>query len=136
MSMKWTHNDSRSRKSQDMQAFAEQCVSTGALNHLQSITLTINHHLDLQKWVDAVVQLINHSPIKLFQIYSTGVFFESPVTDDLWNQLILTHGSRLLRFSVHRMLISLECVQKICADCPNLEQLFIVLEPQSLVSPL
>ncbi|KAH9474448.1 hypothetical protein JR316_0012907 [Psilocybe cubensis] len=112
--------------------FANKCVSHGSLNHLRSVTLTVHHQLPMKEWISAAVHLVSASPLELFQIYSTGAFFESPMTDDLWNQLISTHGRRLIRFSVHRMLISLEAIRSICRFCVNLEQLFIVVEPKLL----
>lgn len=116
-----------------MTLFADKCVSHGSLNRLRSVTLTVHHQLPMKEWISAVILLISTSPLELFQIYSTGAFFESPMTDDLWNQLISTHGRRLIRFSVHRMLISLEAISSICRLCVNLEQLFVVVEPTSLV---
>ncbi|KAF4613324.1 hypothetical protein D9613_010978 [Agrocybe pediades] len=115
-----------------MATLASQCISSGALIRLRSITLTVNQQIPMKEWVTGVVELLSTSPLELFQIYSSGAFFESPVTDDLWNQLILNHGQRITRFSVHRMLISLEAIDNICSQCTNLEQLFIVVEPNSL----
>lgn len=116
-----------------MTLFANKCISHGTLNLLRSVTLTVHHQLPMKEWIAAVVHLISASPLELFQIYSTGAFFESPMTDNLWNQLIMTHGKRLVRFSVHRMLISLEAISNICRQCTNLEQLFVVVESTSLV---
>ncbi|PPQ79027.1 hypothetical protein CVT25_002336 [Psilocybe cyanescens] len=116
----------------NMTLFANKCISHGTLNLLRSVTLTVHHQLPMKEWIAAVVHLISASPLELFQIYSTGAFFESPMTDNLWNQLIMTHGKRLVRFSVHRMLISLEAISNICRQCTNLEQLFVVVESTSL----
>jgi hypothetical protein len=84
-------------------------------------------------WAKHVVYLLSASPLELFQIYAAGVFLYSPVTDELWRQLILTHGKRLLRISVHRMLISWEAIHSICVQCTKLEQLFLVVDPNLLV---
>lgn len=119
-----------------MAEFARQCNSSGVLKRLRSITLTVHQQLSMKEWIAGVIDLLSMSPLELFQIYSTGAFFESPMTDNLWSQLILTHGKRLIRFSVHRMLISLEAIKAICMQCTNLEQLFVVVEPTSLVSSL
>lgn len=119
-----------------MTEFARQCNSSGVLKRLRSITLTVHQQLPMEEWITGVIDLLSTSPLELFQIYSTGAFLESPMTDNLWSRLILTHGKRLIRFSVHRMLISLEAIQNICMQCTNLEQLFIVVEPNSLVSSL
>ncbi|KAF8902526.1 hypothetical protein CPB84DRAFT_1814867 [Gymnopilus junonius] len=103
----------------DMKSFASQCTKSGVLKRLRSVTLTVQQQVPMKEWISG--------------IYSTGAFFESPLTDDLWSKLILMHGTRLVRFSIHRMLISLEAIQNICVKCVNLEQLFVVVEPSSLV---
>ncbi|KIM41347.1 hypothetical protein M413DRAFT_146971 [Hebeloma cylindrosporum] len=116
----------------DMAEFARQCNSSGVLKRLRSITLTVYQQLVMKEWITGVLDLLGDSPLELFQIYSTGAFFESPMTDNFWRQLVLTHGKRLTRFSVHRMLISLEAIKTICLQCTRLEQLFVVVEPSSL----
>ncbi|KAF8152989.1 hypothetical protein B0H34DRAFT_87411 [Crassisporium funariophilum] len=116
----------------DMDVFASQCISSCALTRLRSITLTVHQQLPLNEWTKSVIKLLSASPLEFFQIYSTGVFFESPMTDIFWQQLISAHGQRLVRFSVHRMLIDLEAIMNICVKCINLEQLFVVVEPESL----
>ena len=119
-----------------MTEFARQCNASGVLRRLRSITLTVHQQLPVKEWMASVIDLLSTSPLELFQIYSTGAFFESPITDNFWSQLIVTHGKQLTRFSVHRMLISLEAIKAICVQCTNLEQLFIVVESSSLVSSL
>ena len=119
-----------------MTEFARQCNASGVLRRLRSITLTVHQQLPVKEWMASVIDLLSTSPLELFQIYSTGAFFESPITDKFWSQLIVTHGKQLTRFSVHRMLISLEAIKAICVQCTNLEQLFIVVESSSLVSSL
>ena len=116
-----------------MTEFARQCKSSGVLRRLHSITLTVDQQFPIKEWITGVIDLISTSPLELFQIYSTGAFFESPMTDNLCSQLVLAHGKRLTRFSVHRMLISLAAIKTICMQCTNLEQLFVVVEPGSLV---
>ncbi|KAF8958990.1 hypothetical protein BDZ97DRAFT_1923300 [Flammula alnicola] len=115
----------------DMATFASRCTSSGALNGLRSITLTVHQQLPIQEWTKNVIDLLSSSPLERFQIYSTGASFESPVTEDLWSKLVLTHGKCLIRISVHRMLISLEAISNICSQCTNLEELFVVMESSS-----
>ena len=55
------------------------------------------------------------------------------MTDEAWRQLILMHGKRLRRISVHRMPISLDAIRSICVQCTELEQLFLVVDPELLV---
>ncbi|KAK0205246.1 hypothetical protein DFS33DRAFT_1326848 [Desarmillaria ectypa] len=118
----------------DMHELARLCSRSPVLHQLRSITLTINQQMHLQTWMADVLQFLTSSPLEVFQIYSTGAFFESPMTCDFWREIINTHGTRLTRFSVHRMLVRLESIEDICRRCPNLEQLFVVVEQESLVA--
>ena len=104
-----------------MAAFAYLCISSGALRRLRSFTLATYFQMD---WVKHVVHLLSDSPVEIYQIYSGY-----PLTDELWTELILTHGKRLLRISVHRTLISWEAIHSICVQCIKLEQLFLVVSP-------
>ena len=117
-----------------MAKFSQQCSKNGALAQLRSITLTVHQQTPLDTWMHSVLDLLSPSPLEVFQIYSTGAFFESPSTTRFWSQLVSAHGARLKRFSVHRMLISLDAIDDICTRCTALEQLFLVLEPASLVN--
>ncbi|KJA23909.1 hypothetical protein HYPSUDRAFT_66002 [Hypholoma sublateritium FD-334 SS-4] len=116
----------------DMAILANRCLTTGSLSLLRSITLTVHQQLSMKEWIHDVLNLISASPLERFQIYSIGVSFEALITEDLWNNLVLTHASRLVRISVHRMLISLEAIANICSQCTNLEELFVVMESSAL----
>ncbi|KAK0451597.1 hypothetical protein EV421DRAFT_1702856 [Armillaria borealis] len=118
----------------NMHELARLCSQSSVLHRLRSITLTINQQTPLQTWMADVQQFLAFSPLEVFQIYSTGAFFESPMTYGFWKEIINTHGTRLTRFSVHRMLVGLESIQDICRRCPNLEQLFVVVEQGTLFS--
>lgn len=80
-----------------------------------------------------VCSLLSTAPLEVFQIYSTGPFVESLATDDFWRNMAAIHCARLTRFSVHRMLISLDAIDNLCQTCTALEQLFVVVEQHSLV---
>ena len=95
--------------------------------------MTTYFQMYLKDSVKHVVHLLSDSPLEIFQIYSADLSLDCPVTDDLWSQLILTHGKRLLRISVHRTLISWEAIHSICVQCTKLEQLFLVVDPDFLV---
>ena len=58
---------------------------------------------------------------------------EEAQLDDFVIALISGHGSRLKRFSLHRLPISLEALYDVCTGFVNLEQLFIVVEQEDLV---
>ena len=89
--------------------------------------------MSLKDWV---VHLLSSSPLETFQVYSDGFSLDSPISNELWSQLILTHGKRLLRISVHRMLISWEAIHSICVQCTKLEELFLHVDPDLLVRRL
>jgi hypothetical protein len=93
----------------------------------------MGHHTSIEDWILDVPALLSSSPLEEFQIYSTGPVFESLPTVDFWMAIVNTHGSRLTRFSVHRMLIGLDSIEDICRRCPELEELFIVIEHAALV---
>ena len=116
-----------------MAKFSYWCAESGTLAQLRSITLTVHQQLPLDTWMDNVLVLLSLAPLEIFQIYSTDVFFESPSTNHFWFKLVTMHGHRLKRFSVHRMLVSLDAIDDICRRCTSLEQFFLVLEPGSLV---
>ena len=105
-----------------MAAFANLCISSGALRRLRSFTLDTYFQID--HWVKHIVHLLSDSPLEIFQIYSAY-----PIKDELWTQLILSHGKRLLRISVCRTLISWEATHSICVQCTKLEQLLLVVSP-------
>ncbi len=117
-----------------MNALAQLCLKSPVLHTLRSVTLTVHHHLPLKDWTESVLSLLASSPLEVFQIYSTGAVFESPPTAQFWRNIVSHHGSRLTRLSVHRMLIGLDSIEDICRRCTRLEQLFIVVEYESLVS--
>ena len=119
-----------------MTKFSQLCVESGALSRLRSITLTVHQQLLLSTWMNNVLKLLSLAPLEVFQIYSTDAFFESPSTNHFWSQLVTAHEHRLKRFSVHRMLMSLDAIDDICRRCTSLEQFFLVLEPGCLVSHL
>ena len=70
-----------------------------------------------------IVHLLSSSPLEIFDISSVfvGLSFNSLLEDELWTQLILTHGKCLLEFHVSRNLIGWEMIQSICVQCIKLE---------------
>jgi len=116
-----------------MAAFASQCISSGALGRLRSVTLTTFFQNSQTDWATHVVYLLSASPLEVFQIYSAGAFLDSPtITDELWSQLMVTHGKRLHRISIHRILTSWETIHSICVQCSKLEEFSLVVEPDFL----
>jgi len=75
--------------------------------------------------------------LEYLQLYGTTEIKNKEVQlDNFITTLISAHGSRLKRLSLHRLPISLEALDCACAGFVNLEQLFIVVEQQDLVSLL
>ncbi|TFK27718.1 hypothetical protein FA15DRAFT_585861 [Coprinopsis marcescibilis] len=127
----------------DMTAFAIHCNHRRSLARLRSITLTVTRSmLDPKAWTSAVVSLLSQSPLERFHIYATstpsdtGNFDDSvallPLLPQFLQDLVLTHGQRLTRFSIHRMPLGLQTIEAICRGCNNLQELFIVVEPRLL----
>ncbi|KAF8173723.1 hypothetical protein BJ912DRAFT_991755 [Pholiota molesta] len=100
----------------DMASFASHCISSGALIRLHSITLTVHQQLSIDEWTR--------------DIYSIGASFEASATEALWKELILTHSERLIRISIHRMLISLDAIASICSKCINSKSYSFLVQDQ------
>jgi hypothetical protein len=117
-----------------MAELSRLCVDTHALSQLKFITVTVHQQRIIQNWMTDVSNLLNYSPLEQFHIYSTGATFEATMTNEFWQRIIAAHGNRLTRFSVHRMLISLDAIEDICRRCGMLEELFVVVEEDALVN--
>jgi hypothetical protein len=117
-----------------MVTFANLCISSGALRRLRFFSLTI-FRIYPKIWMTHVVHLLSNSPLEIFYIYSNGLSFDSPVEDEFWTMIILTHGKRLLEFSVET-LISWEVIHSICVQCTKLEHLSVVVDPDNVVRTL
>lgn len=78
--------------------------------------------------------MLSTSPLQRFHISTVGGEIGRSIGDEFCSKIIDSHGERLTRFSVHRMRISLDAVKDICRRCVVLEELFIVVEQESLVS--
>lgn len=103
------------------------------LRYLRSITLTIDKRTSIKRWMTDILNLLSTAPLEVFRIYSTGDLLDATATDYLWTSLVRTHGHRLKKLSVHRMLISIDSISGICLSCPTLEELFVFIEPHLLV---
>lgn len=138
-----------------MSDFATKCASRQHLRNLHTITLTTqtdNHTSTYSSssssspdpilapskpshFFDDLRTLLHTAPLTHFQIYSSEQYADTAASDSFFRELAATHGGRLKRFSIHRMLICLDIVHAICRACVHLEQLFIVVAPhKDLVS--
>ena len=117
---------------------SELCAASGALRQLRSITLTVETAPRAggtrTSWPIDVANLLAGAPLERFHISSLGGDLSVGGLDEQFCADIVTaHGERLRRFSVHRLRMTLESVRDVCARCPNLEQLFVVLDRGSVV---
>uniref|UniRef100_A0A0W0FIC2 F-box domain-containing protein n=1 Tax=Moniliophthora roreri TaxID=221103 RepID=A0A0W0FIC2_MONRR len=120
----------------DTHQFHLTCTQTDALSQLRSITLTvggIHQQASLNQWMRQVTELLHAGvPLEIFQLYSTSPTSMATTSKRFWFDIVSAHQDRLIRFSVHRMLVSLDSIEDICRRCKRLEQLFVVVEPGSL----
>ena len=119
-----------------MHAFSELCTHAGTLFRLRSITLTVDEHTSLLDWQRDVLALLAPAPLQRFHISTVGGHVGHRLGDDFCRAIVNAHGARLTRFSVHRMRMSIAAIANICERCVVLEQLFIVVEQDDLVSGL
>jgi hypothetical protein len=100
---------------------------------LTSLTITIEHVPLKPTWIKDIPLLISSSPLEHLQLHAIAVRLDMRA-DDLVAALISTHGPRLKRLSLHRMTISLRVLDEACTGFANLEQLFVFVSQEDLVS--
>ena len=115
-----------------MAEFSRLCINSGALRNLRSIT--ISQYADLPSWGSHFLDMLSLSPLEFFHISSAGGDIGRALSEEFVDKLLSTHGHRLRRFSVQRMHISMAAIHDICQRCPNLEELFVVVELEEVVS--
>ncbi|TFY69886.1 hypothetical protein EVG20_g2955 [Dentipellis fragilis] len=118
----------------DIVLFGQMCRKGGGLTNLKSITLTTHPDFITKTWMEGVMDLLSESPLEMFQIYATENNHSHSFDPHLCSRLITSHGHRLLRFSVHRLRITLDTLGIICTGCPELQQLFVHVSSSSLES--
>ncbi|KAH9924988.1 uncharacterized protein BXZ73DRAFT_91166 [Epithele typhae] len=116
----------------DMHAFSELCTHHNTLSRLRSITLTVDEHTALDEWQKSVLALLSHAPLQQFHISTVGGHVNHRLDDAFCAAVVSAHGSRITRFSVHRMRMTIDAIMDICRRCVVLEQLFIVVEQDDL----
>ncbi|KAG2159315.1 uncharacterized protein EDB93DRAFT_1115004 [Suillus bovinus] len=116
----------------DMTSFNRICKDCHAFRRLRSITLAVHNETPFQTWTDDVTDLLSTAPLQILQIYATTPTAKVVIPDDFWETIVTMHGSRLKRFSIDRMTISLGALQDICSRCSVLEQLFVVTTRHNL----
>ncbi|EKM56957.1 uncharacterized protein PHACADRAFT_208126 [Phanerochaete carnosa HHB-10118-sp] len=119
----------------DIHRLSELCAVSQSLRRLKSITLTVESRSSTSQspWTWGVTSLLAASPLEFFHVSSLGGDLKAAGLDDRFcHNIVAAHGERLRRFSVHRLRMSLDAVRDICARCPKLEQLFVVLDRTDL----
>ncbi|KAI0767578.1 hypothetical protein C8Q74DRAFT_1281089 [Fomes fomentarius] len=116
----------------DMRIFSENCIRAGTLSRLRSITLTVDDHTSLAEWQQHVLDLLSSAPLQQFHISTIGGHVGHRLSDDFCSAIVSAHGSRLTRFSVHRMRTSINAIADICQRCIVLQQLFIVVDQNDM----
>jgi hypothetical protein len=119
-----------------MSRFSGICKGHHAFGRLTSIALMVYINTPLQTWMSDVTELLSTAPLERFQVYATTMISQASVTDEFWKTIVTMHGSRLKRFSVHRIEISLDALRDICSRCTVLEELFILADRHDLVCGL
>lgn len=115
---------------QDMARFSSLCTRHNSLTQLRSITLTIDNS---PTWYTYVLELLHPTRLEQFHVSTVGGNASPAVDEEFCSAIVDRHRTRLQRFSVHRLRVSLASVDYICRWCERLEQLFVVAEQGSLV---
>ncbi|THU80087.1 hypothetical protein K435DRAFT_512047 [Dendrothele bispora CBS 962.96] len=72
---------------------------------------------------------VSPPPLESFHIYSPTTFFEPSTSTSLFfHNLVSVHHATLKKISIHRMLIGMEVIERICRTCEELEELVVVVE--------
>jgi hypothetical protein len=116
----------------DMTNFNIICNEHQAFRRLRSFTLAVHIESPFQTWSSDVTELLSTAPLEILQIYATTPTPEVIIADDFWKTIVTMHGSRLKRFSIDRMTISVGALHDVCSRCSVLEQLFVVTTRHNL----
>ena len=117
---------------EDILALAAE--NTRPFASLASLTLTLPQTLSPASWSIAFRSLTARSPLAEFYLYTIGEHL--PGSHDLSgfvDSVLDLHAVTLRKFSFHRLRLQPAVVGTICASCPSLETLFVVVESSHLV---
>lgn len=127
-----------------MDIFSALASESGGLTSLRSFTLTIHPDTTTDAFISGTERLLYDSPLESFQVYATTSQVNassqalSPgrrfIGNRLCSRILERHGARLKRFSFYRLRIGLDAVEDVCTRCEKLQALFILLDPEDLVS--
>lgn len=110
---------------------------TPSLTSLTSITLTLPPNSANRTWPAALLKLTEFSPLNAIHLYVMGGHpisdSQFPPINEFIQPFLELHAQKLRKFSVHRLRLQPAVVGAICAACPKLESLFVVVNDYSLV---
>ncbi|KAI0305113.1 hypothetical protein B0F90DRAFT_1701398 [Multifurca ochricompacta] len=112
----------------NMSALSEACARAGGLTSLYSFTLTIPPDHPSDAWMDDTASLLRDSPLQVFQIYASGSGSQGMLADEFCMRIVDYHHDHLVRFSFHRLRLSLDAIDHVCLHCTRLEQLFMLID--------
>jgi hypothetical protein len=122
---------------QDLEILAQ---NTHPLTSLISLTLTLPPNSADDSWSPAFLALTAQSPLAEIHLYLMGGHATSDsrylLTPTFIESFLSQHAIQLRKFSVHRLRLQPEVVGTICASCPSLQSLFVVVNDNALVRPV
>lgn len=77
--------------------------------------------------------LLSGSFLEVLQIYVLNSNSVAALADQFFVRIVDQNRDHLVRFSFHRLCISLDVVELLCASCPRLEELFVVIHHSKMV---
>jgi hypothetical protein len=119
-----------------MLALGGACMKADGLTSLRSFTLTTRPRNSTDAWMDGTELLLRgSSSLEVFQVYVPNSGSMAALADNFFIRVIDKHRDHLVRFSFHRLCISLDIIDHVCASCPRLEELFVVIHHAKMVRP-
>lgn len=121
---------------QDILALNEYSKRHSSFTRLHSLTITTptNFATGLAIWCKKLVTLVADAPLQKLHVYSRSDTRNQMLPDEFCAAIAYAHQKTLMRFSVHRIGVSLEGIRLVCHFCYKLEELFVVVDKLSLVS--
>jgi hypothetical protein len=117
-----------------MLALGGACTKADGLTSLRSFTLTTRPRNSTDAWIVGTELLLKgSSSLEIFQIYVPKSGPVSALADNFFMSVIDQHCDRLVRFSFHRLCISLDIINRVCTSCWRLEELFVVIDHEEMV---
>jgi len=122
---------------QDMTIFAAGLDNQPALHQLTTLSINFPSQ-NADQFFTSLATLLFNSPLEAFTMWTPGGQLQSNAHLPLQfvTDLTSTHGRRLKKFGMQRIVMDLDVIEVICRTCPNLEQLFIGLAKIDEVSSM